>query len=132
MARTAKTPASNHSELSNALTAAEQARTELASATALLDDARKQIVLLNEKLALARDLFAQQRSELRVLRASRPARKPLTEAQIAYRADAAQRSAAFAAQRAQRAALSAQYFAAHPDARSASDQEIAQWAQEAQ
>ena len=112
MART-----SNATQLSAALTRAEMAETAL-------KDALAQIELLNMKLTTAREIFVAQRD---ALRAARPAPKVQTEAQRAYAARAVAGRIAFAKACEARKANSVAFFAAHPDATSATDSQIAEW-----
>lgn len=119
MART-----SNATQLSTALTRAEQAETALA-------DARAQIALLEEKLTLARSIFVEQRTAIRELRAARPVRGTQTPAQRAYQQRSAAERAKGAAQGAaisatNKAAIAA-FYEAHPDAKSAPLSDVLAW-----
>ncbi len=115
MART-----SNATQLSTALTRAEQAETALA-------DARAQIALLEEKLTLARSIFVEQRTAIRALRATRAARGTPTPAQRAYQQRAAAGRAQHAAQSASNKAAIAAFYEAHPDAKSAPLADVLAW-----
>ena len=112
MART-----SNATQLSAALTRAEMAETALA-------DANAQIALLNEKLALARKLFAEQRC---ALNAARPVTKPVSEAKAAYNARAVAGRIAFAKASESRAKNAKAFFAANPGVTSVTHSELAEW-----
>lgn len=96
-------------QLSTALTRAEQAETALA-------DARAQIEALNEKLALARKLFYEQRATIAKF-----------DTRNSYAAARTERAAVFAAAAAKGKADALRFFAAHPDAKSATLGEIAAW-----
>jgi hypothetical protein len=116
MARTAKT-ASNNTELSNALTQAEKDRTALVEANA-------KIAALEAKLDAARALYVEMRD---IIRAQRPVTKPVSEAKAAYNARATAGRIAFAKSVEARAKNAKAFFAAHPDVKSATDSEIAEW-----
>jgi small-conductance mechanosensitive channel len=135
MARTAKTAASNNSELSNALTRAEQAETALKTALAQIAELNASLALARETLvekdaahaatlAGARVAYAALRDELR---AARPVTKPVSEAKAAYNARATAGRIAFAKATEARARNAKAFFAAHPDCKSATDSEIAEW-----
>ena len=88
MARSPKTVAAPvNTELSAALTRAERAETALATAEtdrsvvdAALAEAQRMIAALNEKLALARECFVEQRNTIRELRAQCPVASAKPEA----------------------------------------------------
>lgn len=104
---------SNATQLSAALTRAEQAETER-------DDLRKQVAALEEKLALARELYSELRSQL-------PKPRVETEAQRAYREGAARRRAEHEARIHAAREQSKLYFASHPEAKSATTAQISEW-----
>ena len=111
----------------------------VADATAVLT---AQVAELNASLALARETlvekdaahaatlagarvaYAALRDELR---AARPVTKPVSEAKAAYNARAVAGRIAFAKATEARARNAKAFFAAHPDVKSATDSEIAEW-----
>lgn len=134
MARTAKTAAPNNTELSNALTRAEKAETALADALRQLAEmtAAHEAMVANRnklfaeredlvaRLTLARKLYVEMRAAL-------PVTKPVSAAKAAYNARATAGRIAFAKATEARAKNAKAFFAAHPDVKSATDSEIAEW-----